>query len=220
MTGESGKGKHGKVYYYYKCGHAKRKGTCNLKAVKKDWIERLVVEETKQFVLQDEVIIKLADSVIAHQDRENALLPMLQKQLQDAEKAIRNMLSAIEQGIITSSTKQRLEELEALKAELEAAIAQEKMGKVTLTKEQIVFWISQFKDGNVGDPAYQKKIIDIFVNAVYVYDDKLVLLYNYKDGAMTVKLEELEGSDLEGLAPPQFVRKVPKLGAFLRVGKK
>ena len=43
-------------------------------------------------------------------------------------------------------------------------------------------WISRYKDGNINDPDYRREIIDTFVNSVYVYDDRLLLTYNYKDG--------------------------------------
>ena len=35
-------------------------------------------------------------------------------------------------------------------------------------------------------PEYQKQIIDTFVNSVYVYDDRLVMTYNYKDDIRTI----------------------------------
>jgi hypothetical protein len=142
---------------------------------------------------------------VEYQKKEKTTLPLLQKQLKEAEKGIENMLDAIQQGIITSSTKQRLDDLEARKADLEISIVQEKMQKPVLTKEQIVFWISRFKDGDIDDVKYQRSVIDVFVNSVYVYDDKLVLMYNYKDGAKTVALEDIQSSDFVGCTPPHFV---------------
>lgn len=38
----------------------------------------------------------------------------------------------------------------------------------------------------------EKEIIDTFVNSVFVYEDKLVLTYNYKDGSETLTLQEIE----------------------------
>ena len=70
----------------------------------------------------------------------------------------------------------------------------------------IVTWINRFKYGDVDDIEYQKQIIDTFINAIYVYDDKLVFTYNFKDGTETVPLKAVEdafGSDLTQVAPPQ-----------------
>lgn len=45
-------------------------------------------------------------------------------------------------------------------------------------------------------------MIDSFVNAVYVYDDKIILTFNYQDGTETITLDDINGSDLEASAPP------------------
>ena len=71
-----------------------------------------------------------------------------------------------------------------------------------LTEEKIVFWISQFKGGNIADKAYQRAIIDVFVNAIYLYDDRIVLTYNFKSDARTISLADIEISDLPQSAPP------------------
>ena len=87
------------------------------------------------------------------------------------------------------------------------------------TKEEIVERISKYKYGNINDFNYKKEIIDTFVNSVFVYDDKLVLTYNYKDGSQTLTLQEIESalsSNLTSMCPPN---KSPVLtdGAFYLV---
>ena len=37
-------------------------------------------------------------------------------------------------------------------------------------------------------------MIDIFVNTIFLYDDKLVITFNWKNGTKTVSLAELEAS--------------------------
>ena len=80
------------------------------------------------------------------------------------------------------------------------------MERRSFSKEEIVEWISKYKNGNTNDPDYRKEIIDTFVNSVYVYDDKLILTYNYKDGSQTLTLQEINAtlsSDLTGICPPK-----------------
>lgn len=115
MVGESGTSKTGRIYNYYKCAHAKRGRTCDKKTIQKDFIERFVVSETKRLIFQDDMIDRIADAVLEFQKKENTPLPLLQKQLKEAEKGIENLLDAIQQGIINASTKQRLDDLEARK---------------------------------------------------------------------------------------------------------
>ena len=75
---------------------------------------------------------------------------------------------------------------------MEIAIAKEKIAKTPLTKEQIVFWVSKFKDGDIDNLKYRQQMIDIFVNSVYLYEDRVVIAFNFKDGTKTVTLIELE----------------------------
>lgn len=217
LAGESGRSRNGKVHYYYKCGGAKRKQGCTLKAVKKRWIERTVVTATITRVLHDDVINRIADALIAYQDKESTLLPSLKQQLRECEKSIQNMLNAIEAGIITPSTKQRLQDLEARREELNVSILQEQLQKPRFTKEQIVAWISRFKYGDPDDLEYQKQIIDTFVNSVYVYDDRLVMTYNYKDGTETISLDAVHqafGSELSSDAPRAEILGDARVSAF------
>ena len=207
MVGESGtSGTNGVKYCYYKCGGAKRRLGCKRKPLKKHWIERVAVVTTVQRVLRDEEINRIADAIIDLQNREDTSIPAMRQQLKACEKAIENMLNAIQMGILPPSTKTRLEELEAQRESLKVSILQAELEKPKYTKEQIVSWINRFKYGNVDDIEYQRQIIDTFINAIYVYDDKLVFTYNYKDGSATITPEEIEeafGSDLTQVAPPR-----------------
>ena len=105
MVGESGKSHTGAMHYYYKCGNAKRRKGCDKKAVKKDWIEGAVVRLTMERVLNVEKINKIIDALLAMQEREDVTIPALRRQLAETEKSIENMLNAIQQGILTASTK-------------------------------------------------------------------------------------------------------------------
>jgi len=111
VVGTAGTGRHGTVYYYYKCGNNLYKKSCDKKAVKKSWIEKLVVVNTTAHVLKDNVIDKLADEVVALQKRKNTTIPFLQKQLSELDKKIENILKAIEDGISNASIKNRLDDL-------------------------------------------------------------------------------------------------------------
>lgn len=210
MAGESGTSStKGVKHYYYKCGGAKRKLGCKRKSVRKHWIERAAVLVTVQRVLQDDEISRIAAAIVSLQEREDTTLPAMRFQLAACEKAIDNMLNAIQQGIITASTKERLEQLETQRQELKLSILQVQMTKPRYTKEQIVSWINRFKYGSADDPQYQKQIIDTFINSIYVFDDKLVFTYNFKDGTETITLAEIQaafGSDLTQVAPPQTLR--------------
>ena len=205
MVGESGTSRTMKVHHYYRCVNTKKKKLCDKKAIKKDWIENLVVEQTMKVIMDDAMVLYIADMVMDLQARESTDLPLLKQRLAETEKAIKNMLDAIQQGIFNLSTKARLDELEQNKSELEVSILQEEMQKPLLTKEQVTVWICHFRDIDVTKQEQRQRLIDSFVNSVYLYDDKMIITFNYKDGSKTVSLADIEGSDLARFGAPKAI---------------
>ena len=206
MVGEAGTGRKKEVHRYYKCVNAK-KHTCDKKTVRKLWIEDLAVQKAMD-ILHDEVLIDyLVDRIFDLQGEENPRLPRLRLQLEDVENRIKNIITAIEQGIIFDSTKDRLAELEKEKSQLDLTIIQEQIKKPFLTKEQIRFGIEKFKKLDISTKEGKQRLIDGFINAIYLYDDKITFTFNYKDGTKTVFLSELNctpsGSDLKCLGAPE-----------------
>lgn len=209
MVGESGTSHTGKFHQYYKCVTAKKKQGCKKKTVKKDWIENIVVAETLAILQDDNVLLYIIDTAMELQARENTSLPHLKQQLAETERSIKNMLDAIQQGIFNSSTKQRLDELEQTKGDLEVSILQEEMHRPLLTREQVAFFLHRFRDIDITNQEQRQKLIDIFVNAIYLYDDKIVFTFNYKDGTKTITMADIEGSDLCASGAPNRTRSAP-----------
>ena len=205
MGGESGTSHMGNTYYYYKCGNAKRHGKahCDLKAIRKEPLERFVVDTAIKVIFSDEIIERLIDLVMEAQQKENTRLPVLKDQLRDTEKRLANLLEAIEQGILTPTTKQRLDELEARKEALNTSILEEELKKPVLTREWMRFWFEKFRKGDMRDMEHQRQIIDTFVNSVYVFDDRVVLNFNFTDDSKTISREEVLGSSAVDNAPPK-----------------
>lgn len=69
-------------------------------------------------ILNDENLVSyLVDRIYELQGEENPRIPILKSQLADTEKRIENIMTAIEQSIITDSTKDRLAQLESKRKE-------------------------------------------------------------------------------------------------------
>lgn len=206
MIGESGTSKTGKLHRYYKCAGRKRKHNCTKKVEKKDWLEQVVVKFTVERVLTDEnidLIATRAMELIERESQDTSLLIGLQGSLKEINKKIKNLMSAIEQGIITPTTKERLKELEQERRDIEGQIAREEMKKPLVTKERIMYWLYQFKSGNVEDVEYQRRIVDTLINSVYIYDDedsgrKIVLTFNVS-GNNTLTITS---SDIDSIGSP------------------
>ena len=73
--------------------------------------------------MDDNAIEHIVLRIMEIQQQDNYEMPLYEKQLKEVEESIENILSAIQQGIFTKSTKSRLEELEKRKERLEIDLA-------------------------------------------------------------------------------------------------
>ena len=134
-------------------------------------------------------------------------MPIYEKQLKETEVGITNMLNAIQMGILTSSTKERLEALEDQRKELQARIAEERLAKPKMKEEFVRFWLLRFRKLDMTQPEQRQALVDTFINAIYLYDDKVLITFNYKEGTETVAFGEAmkaeKSSDMSARGAPQ-----------------
>ncbi len=210
MAGESGTSHIGYVHRYYKCVSVKKHKGCKKKSIKKDLIENIVITELKAFLNDDELIDRVTRRALEQLSAENTVLPTLRKQYAEAEKRIANLLYAIEQGIITPSTKERLETLELQKSELFVQITKEEMSRPMLTYENIICWFDKFKKLDMTKLEHRRRLTDMFLNSIFLDDDKMVITFNYRLGTKTITLADIQmsalGSDLSAVTTPKYDR--------------
>lgn len=184
MNGESGAGRHGKVYHYYSCYTKKRKLGCDKRPLKKDYIEGIVARDALN-LLTDQLIDEIADMAIRQSEQDlinDTHIPQLTAQLSEVEKSITNITAAIEKGIASETLMNRLVQLEHEKKTLNKEIKAEEKFVYRIDRDQIVFWLSQFKYGNIEDEDFRRRLIDLLVNSVTVWDEpdgyKITTAYN------------------------------------------
>jgi len=88
------------------------------------------------------------------------------------------MLNAIQAGVFTQFTKQRLDELEQAKSELEVKILQEEIQRPRMPEEYLRFFLHKFRSIDISNQEQRQRLIDIFVNAIYMHNDKIVFTFN------------------------------------------
>ena len=194
LVGESGRGRRGSVYHYYACGKKKKSHTCPKKNEKKGFLEWFVVEQTVEYVLMPERIEYIAERLVKKYDEEfnDKGIKSLERQAQKLE----NEISAAVDASLTAPERvrpryyEKIETLETQKADIEMNISTLKIAAGhRYTKTQIVSWLKTFCKGDELDADFQKRIIDVLINSVYVYDDKIVIYYNVKDGKQISYIE-------------------------------
>ena len=193
MVGECGTSKYeGVVHHYYKCASVKKRKGCDKKAVRKKWIEDLVLEQVKKTIMHDGFIEKVSSALAAEAAKESTMLPLLNRQLAKIDKGIENMLNAIQAGIVTASTKARLESLEREKSEIEIRIAKEKIARPKADKEDFKAWLLHFRDFDLENKEQRMTLVDLFVNVIYLYDDHFDIFFNGQEAASKVELTEAQ----------------------------
>jgi len=192
MVGISGKSAHGEKepYYYYSCNNKRLNHACEKKNVQRDAIEKAVAQAIKDYALQDDVIAWIADNTVARFQKmaESSDIEIIQNQIDDTKRGIKNIMAAIEMGIITETTKQRLMELEAENARLCAQLSSAKAEIVTVDRAQIVAGLEMFRDGDFNDKKFLQTLFDTFLVSVYLYEDKFKVFFSFAGDKNTVEL--------------------------------
>ena len=196
MFGESGTSHTGAKHNYYICSNKKRFRSCDKKAVRQADIEDTVLNATHELLQDDELLDYIVDRTWEYylaQDNSQEELRNLQRQLAQTDTAISNLIRAIEAGILTEETKKRMDELTQQKADLKASIADREIARgFHLQKSHIAFYLRSLRDADWSDKEAQKRLIQTFVNAVFVYDDHITLTYNFSGDKSTITLRDMQ----------------------------
>lgn len=217
MVGESGTSKQGNMHYYYKCSNRKRFHACHKETVRKAELEDLVIKSTLTHILDTDIIEDITEQIlkIQEENRSTSELEVLKQQLAEVNSFIKNILTAIKKGIITESTQEELEKLEAEKIELEKKITlAEYDASVYLTRERIQFWFEQFAEFDFNDEGARQYLVNYFINRIILYDDLLIIIYNH-DGDNRTELGINEIEKVFGFESRPFT-KIPR--QFFTVG--
>ena len=196
MFGECGTSRNGSKHNYYICSNRKRFRSCDKRAVRQADIEDAVLNATRELLHDDELLDHIIDSTWAYylaQDDGQEELANLQRQLEQTDTAITNLIRAIEAGILTEETKKRMDELTQQKADLKASIADREIARgFHLKKTHIAFFLHELRDADFANRDVQRRLLQTFVNAVFVYDDHLTLTYNFSGDKSTVTLQDVK----------------------------
>ena len=105
--------------------------------------------------------------------KETPILNLLAKEKRQTEKAIKNIMTAIENGVITNTTTKRLKELEERQENLERQILLERSKTaVKYTDQEIRTYYGQALN------LEPQMLINYLVKEIIVYDDRIDVIYN------------------------------------------
>lgn len=176
MVGVSGTSMTNTLHHYYSCNGRRTKAVpgCGMRNVRRDDIERDIAAVIKNTMLAPETIEAIAEASYKYQFATVSAsdLGILEQELDDTNRALNNIMAAIEQGIFTASTRDRLQALEAQKETLTSKISIARKSAENLpTKSEIAETLKFFANGDLNDTLYQEALIDTFLVRAYVHSD-------------------------------------------------
>ena len=203
MIGVCGRSKTGAMYYYYQCGNRNRRHGCRKRNERKDFLEWYVVEQTLQYVLSPRRAARIAKSVVAQYDKEfsDSRIADLEKALQQIDRELDKLVDALidTPKVAHGKIHERMETLGAQKEDLEIDLAQMRVAnEIRITEKEVLAWLHQFTIGDPTDIDFRRRIIDVFINSVYCYDDKTVIFYNIRGGKQVSYIDVVSATDEAG----------------------
>jgi len=219
MTGAVAK----KKYHYYKCVNSKGSmKTCHKEKVDREFIEELVVKETRKMLTKENIRI-IADKVIEFLEKEKDLseIKKLQHTLKKCEKEIESLLIAVRQATSDSVRNLLISELEKAQEQqkgLKAQLSYEEANNMPVTASEVRFYLTELKKGNINTKKYKRILIDTFIYKIYLYDEKMVINYTTQD-SNDIELPDrnLVLSSLEGTIAPPFENILTPVVSFFMI---
>lgn len=179
MQGESGTSHTGRPMYYYKCMARKRNKNCTKSVLPKDKFDKFVVDITHRIFCDQDNINLIADEVMrVHEKRmkDKSVLSVLEKERDEIQRSLANIMKAIERGIFNDTTQTQMNQLEQQLSDIQGKITLEQFKEQNLlTKEKVVDYLT---NSVLKKP---KQMIQTLVRKIVVYEDKIEIYYNYTD---------------------------------------
>ena len=186
ILAESGTGKTGVTYHYYKCGHRKRGAKCELKPISQSVLEAAVLDATKRDMLTDDTIDYLVKTIMEIQEKDEAsdYVTILKRRLSDAEKRRSNLLRLVEKAgdIELDGVPERIAEIGKEIKEIKGEIISEELKKPRVTETVLRLWLESFRDDAVDDENAKKKLVETFIDRIDVKNNEVTIYYNISEG--------------------------------------
>ena len=193
MNGDSGG--NAKTGYYQCYGRKNAAHKCTKRAIQKDYIETVVAQDAMS-LLTDENIEMIADVAVRANEKELAAstnIPSLRAKIKENQTILDNLMHAIETGQAPDMLVKRMLEIEKEQKYLEYQLKEEEKQVIDLDKPKIIYWLEQFRNGDIEDESFRKQLIDLFVNSVTIWDEdddisKITIVYNLTPQQKTYRI--------------------------------
>lgn len=185
MSGLSGTGRNGEKHYYYRCNGVQKKSGYHKKNENKYLVEDEVCRAARaafESMDKDDMAQRIHELYYAALARDYAP-DQLEEQLAEVNKQAENLVNAIAGTGGNQMLYDKLQELDERKRQLESAVRVAKaMSDNVPSVEQISVLIDDVLATDINTTEGKKAIADIMISKVFLYDDRLTVVFKDKDG--------------------------------------
>ena len=195
MIGYCGTGRHGERHYYYVCKN-RRKHTCTKENVRKQYLDDIVMDKCRELLSKD-IIDKIAKGLMKKSDEEyhHSKLYMLEQHLADIERKMQNLTKTIidcDIDIVRIKLCEEMPKLEEERQAVENEISEYTHLKHSITDKQIKQFMLKLQNGSYDTDSTRINLIRAFVNQIYLYEDKMIIIFNTGEKSEVVTPEMIE----------------------------
>ncbi|MCI9669842.1 MAG: recombinase family protein, partial [Oscillospiraceae bacterium] len=199
IAGTSGYGGSSSMICYYSCRNRRINKSCKKAYEKKDFLEWYVVEQTVNYVLTPGRMELIAKSVATEYENEfnDTKIKQLERQVAKLEQDINKYTESLLELPKSSwaSIGQKIETATLQKTDIEIDLAKLRVAnKIRYTEKEIVAWLKLFCKGDLFDMKFRQRIIDTFINSIFLYDDRIVIFYNIRGGKQISYIDMLDAT--------------------------
>lgn len=203
MCGDSATSKTGDKHYYYSCsGRKHRRNDCRKGREKKDFLEWYICEQTVQYILSPDLIQEISSAVVRlyNSELDDSRLSDLQKTVKRLDHELNVLVDrlAVVPDSAVSRITERMEQLENERISAETELSKLRIQqKIRITEKEVSAWLQTFSRGDLFDLDFRLKLIDTFINSIYLWDNKMVVFYNISGGKQTCYIDPLDPDEIE-----------------------
>ena len=207
MVGVSGTARNGDKMGYYACYKRYRHKACDKKNEKKDGV--YIENGEQKYGLEDDVVRMTYDYILKPENLEiigekleqfrkknvtEQRIKDFEKRLADVERELEKCFDLLmnENKDLQKIAQQKANDFSIKKKDLQAEINDLRLAnKLSHTKEDFITIIKAYLDGDPQDINFKKRVINTFVNSVWVSDKFTICFYNLV-GKQPLTLDEVK----------------------------
>ena len=191
MAGDCGRSRTGAYYHYYTCSARKNKtGPCRKKSERQDALEPYICRLAVDYILDPARVQTISEAVarIYQDDTSDTRLADLERTVRRLEADVATLVDSLITCPPSARARigERIAELEAQRVDAETDLSKLRLSaRIQITEKEVAAWLSTFQDSDLTDPGDRSRIIDTFINSIYLYEDKLVIFFNVRAGELS-----------------------------------